>query len=256
MKDKILNYLKTDRTFNSGLSLYMTYGNNIRFKTTLNHQGFSDYNHNLLLEELRKLADINEMQFNAIISLPVKQVKAVKPIVEVTSQEKQKFVNEIPESVKRTIRLREEFPFLSSPDCPNELKILVADMISSHARYVQNHKRLFDALSAEELSELSKSVVEDYLENRLIWEELDYFKKEGTPLKKHPIWAQQSRRQEISEMSTSDLSTLKTNLRSNISRNKGWLKKNPESEKAASWQKNFDDYSRELVMVEEILSKR
>lgn len=35
---------------------------------------------------------------------------------------------------------REDWPFLSDCDCPNELKILVADKITTHRRYVEAHE--------------------------------------------------------------------------------------------------------------------
>lgn len=40
MKNKILQYLKTDRGFETGLALYMQFGNSESFKRILNRQGF------------------------------------------------------------------------------------------------------------------------------------------------------------------------------------------------------------------------
>ena len=45
---------------------------------------------------------------------------------------------EVPETVRKTIRFREEFPFLNEKDCPNEFKILVSDMFSAYDLYREN----------------------------------------------------------------------------------------------------------------------
>ena len=47
-------------------------------------------------------------------------------------------------------RFRDDFPFLRAPDCPPELKILAADKITAHERYIQAHERLFDCTTLNE----------------------------------------------------------------------------------------------------------
>ena len=256
MKNTIIEYLKTDRSFNAGVSLYMIHGNNQGLKATLNRQGETDYNKRLLLEELRKIAGIDELHYSSILATPVQAPQKVIIELPVTVEEKQVFITELPEEIRKTIRLRDEFPFLNAKDCPDEFKILVSDMISAYARYVDGHKRLFDALTEDELSTISQNVVEDYLENRLIWKELEFYKKEGKPLGEHPIWASQARILEIEAMSTPDLVKLQGNLRGNISKNKKWLAGNPEGDKAASWAKKIEDYGFDLTIVQATLGKR
>ena len=49
---------------------------------------------------------------------------------------------EAPEPVRKMIRFREKYPFLNSTDCPDVLKILVADMFTAYGNYKAAHARL------------------------------------------------------------------------------------------------------------------
>jgi transcriptional regulator with XRE-family HTH domain len=75
-----------------------------------------------------------------------------------------------PETVRKMIRLRERFPFLNSPDCPDELKILVADMLTAYGAYKAAFARLQE-LGDEESAKAAadcETVVTEYIENREI----------------------------------------------------------------------------------------
>lgn len=81
---------------------------------------------------------------------------------------------ETPEPVKKMIRFREKYPFLNSPDCPDVLKVLVADMFTSYDNYKAAHARLqvlADDEAAAAVADCEK-VVTEYLKNREIWDEL------------------------------------------------------------------------------------
>ena len=80
----------------------------------------------------------------------------------------------VPLEVRRGIKIREEYPFLFAEDCPNELKVLVANKISAYYKYVEAHKKLFDAATEEELSALCEDIVDNYIDNREIHEELEF----------------------------------------------------------------------------------
>ena len=58
----------------------------------------------------------------------MEQVRGLKEELE----NAQSTYSEAPETVRKAIRFREEFPFLRQPDCPDELKVLVADMFSAY----------------------------------------------------------------------------------------------------------------------------
>lgn len=93
---------------------------------------------------------------------------------------------ETPEPVRKMIRFREKYPFLNSPDCPDVLKVLVADMFTSYDNYKSAHARLqvlADDEAAAAVADCEK-VVTDYLKNREIWDELEYYRENGTILGK------------------------------------------------------------------------
>jgi hypothetical protein len=114
--------------------------------------------------------------------------------------------------------LRKEFPFLSADDCPEEFKILVNDMINSHERYVKGHPNLFAVANKgnEACFEAGKLVVENYLNNRKCWEELEHYKKTGQILGDHPLFAKRKRETELKNMPVTELSALYRNLPRNI----------------------------------------
>lgn len=260
MKQIILNYLKTDRSFDSGLKLYMKHGNSESFKRILNRQGFSDYNHKLLLEELRKAAGIPEDLFRFIVGKPIekpvaeKQIQEPENLLPPTEGEVQTFIKELPEAIKKTIRLRDEFPFLKDADCPDPLKILVADMISAYENYTKAHERLFAALTPEDFAAASAEVVENYLENREIWDELNHYKEKKELLGKHPIFERLIRFAEIAKMSGTELVKLQKSLENNIARNRKKLADEPDHPETNARTERIEEYTAELNEVKRLLS--
>ncbi|MEI6577753.1 MAG: hypothetical protein WCO63_16385 [Bacteroidota bacterium] len=77
MTNKIKTWLIQDRAFETGVQLFHAYGNRKSFSSTLNRQGYSPYNHALLIEELRKTAGISAVEIEDILSRPP-QVPKVK----------------------------------------------------------------------------------------------------------------------------------------------------------------------------------
>ena len=81
MKDKILNYLKTDRSYETGVQIFMQIPNApMGFKQTLNRQPCTPYLHQMLLEQLSELAGIHRDEFNDIISRPVTLVAKMEMV--------------------------------------------------------------------------------------------------------------------------------------------------------------------------------
>lgn len=90
--------------------------------------------------------------------------------------------------------LRVEFPFLNDKDCPNELKILVADKITAWNIYLENQSDLAKIeageliVSDEVKNGLAKSAVDSFAENQKIYDELNAYKETGKVLGKHPFF--------------------------------------------------------------------
>lgn len=114
---------------------------------------------------------------------------------------------ETPEPVKKMIRFREKYPFLNSPDCPDVLKVLVADMFTSYDNYKAAHARLQvldDDEAAAAVADCEK-VVTEYLKNREIWDELEYYRENGTILGKAAKFREMEAAEDYTKLSEIDL---------------------------------------------------
>ena len=77
------------------------------------------------------------------------------------------FTTEVPfsQTLTKGGRFREDWPFLSEPDCPTELKALAADMITSWHNYVNAHEDLFKCTTPEECFEAAEKTVRNFYQN-------------------------------------------------------------------------------------------
>ena len=79
IKNKVLAYLKTDRKFNSGRQLYVSFpGHNRAYARRLGAISETDDNAKTLFYELGKLAGIDERVVNSITKGPLENEKAAK----------------------------------------------------------------------------------------------------------------------------------------------------------------------------------
>ena len=126
----------------------------------------------------------------------------------------------IPEVMKQSIRIREKYPFLKDPTCPDELKIMVADMFTAYDTYREEYTKLDPANTQDENYNHSAVVVENYLNNRAMWEELDYYKENNTLLGKHPIFETLKLREEIHALTDIQLAGKLNNVKSSLTKSK------------------------------------
>lgn len=114
---------------------------------------------------------------------------------------------ETPEPVRKMIRFREKYPFLTSPDCPDVLKVLVADMFTSYDNYKSAHARLqvlADNEAAAAVADCEK-VVTEYLKNREIWDELEYYRENGAILGKAAKFREAQAAEDLTALTDVDL---------------------------------------------------
>lgn len=262
-KKQIIEYLTGPRDYYEGVSLYNRFGTNLRLKRVFAMDDNAT-THEILFEELRKLAGLTELEFDRLPrkaaahapenkqGIDVSSVKIVPlaPLMdndealrnladsfcvtvdELVSPEFQDKVlsmdenadridelteelenarskyAETPETVKKMIRFREKYPFLNSPDCPDILKVLVADMFTSYDNYKAAHARLQvladDEIAAAAVADCEK-VVDEYLKNREIWEELEYYRANGSILGKAAKFRELEAIEDYSKLSELDL---------------------------------------------------
>ncbi|MEO9474147.1 MAG: hypothetical protein ABJG41_01390 [Cyclobacteriaceae bacterium] len=133
--------------------------------------------------------------------------------------------------------LREDYPFLSSPTCPPQLKILAANKITAYRNYTAAHKQLFDCTTPQQQFDTVQQLVENFIENRDIFKEFDYFKQHGTILGEHRVFKEYEELQQLARMSDVALYKKAEQLKQNIWRIKSEIDKDdkphlkPEREK-------------------------
>ena len=98
MKEAILNYFRSDRSYNEGVILVMKYSHKLGFKRMLNLQHESDYLLGMVHEELRELAGINASEFMRLTRLPI--VKQEIPAVSENIETEQPPVKIVPSDPK------------------------------------------------------------------------------------------------------------------------------------------------------------
>lgn len=159
---------------------------------------------------------------------------------------------EAPEPVRKMIRFREKYTFLNSPDCPDMLKVLVADMFTAYGEYKAAHARL-QALGDEDSATAAadcEKVVTEYLKNREIWEELDYYRENGTILGKAAKFREAPAAEDLTALSDVDLISKLQSASVQESKNKKKVAdakaKGEENEKAAAALEYWSAYKQTL----------
>ena len=107
--------------------------------------------------------------------------------------------------------IRVEFPFLNEKDCPDELKILMADKITAWNRYlgIQEYLQKIETGEvqepAEHIAELAKEAIEYFDENQKIYDELNCYQTTGKVLGVHPIFKKLQLSREVETMTADEL---------------------------------------------------
>ena len=86
-----------------------------------------------------------------------------------------------------------------------ELEALVSRKFSKYHAYVRLHRKLRDCTSLEECATVSRELIDSYIGNRMIWEELNYYKENHSLLGKHPAFAEFRRRSELLKLPVKEL---------------------------------------------------
>lgn len=163
---------------------------------------------------------------------------------------------EVPVQVRQAVKLRDQFPFLREKDCPDVLKLLVNDLITAYENYKEGRKKLFDSMTQEEEAILAKDIVENFIENKQAFAELEHYAKSGQILGEHPIFEEQKIQAELAELSAEELNKKHNALRKNISTNKKKAEEAEDAEKRAEYESAVESYTWQLEYVKELLKKK
>ena len=148
---------------------------------------------------------------------------------------------------------REDWPFLSRPDCPPELKILAADKITAWTNFAREHEKLFDCVTPEQCLEHAKNCVFYYQQNRKIFSEFAHYQDTGHVLGKHPVFGEVRRSHEMLSAGPIELMRRQHNLRAAISRLKRQMGAGGRPDLDAGRAELLVTKERELAEVEKIL---
>ncbi len=184
------------------------------------------------------------MRFSSPIKTPSRSREATQP---------REGSDASPRGIRARQKLRKEFPFLGSVDCPLELKALVTDRISSYYVYHDAHPELFTASTPEECAEVAGRIVNAYIDNRRTWEELHYYQQHGRVLGHHPIFRQFSNLRRLRTMSLRDLLQRERQVKNNIWRVSSELKKGNKPELDESRRDKLRGYQSELAELRRLL---
>lgn len=151
-------------------------------------------------------------------------------------------------------KFREQYPFLRETGCPPELKILAADKLTAWENYTQAHAALFDCTSPEECYTTARKVLDNYLENRQIFEELDYYLRHRTPLGVHPIFERLRKIRAFRKLSIPELFKAQKRLQYRV----WWLRKVIEKNDKPHLRENREEllaeYEAQLLEVDKIIA--
>lgn len=160
-----------------------------------------------------------------------------------------------PDKSREREKLRKDFPFLGSPDCPMELKALVTDRISSYHRYQDTWPKLFTASTPEECAAVAGRVVNAYIDNRRTWEELNYYQEHHRVLGHHPIFRQFSNMRKLRTLPLRDLLRREQQVKNNIWRVESELKKGKKPDLEQTRRDRLRGYQAELAEIRRLLDE-
>lgn len=232
MRKEIVEYLTGPRDYSAGVALYNKYGANLMLKRAFALDQ-TVANVEILHNELAKLAGLSSAD---LARLPKRAkcascspISADDAIEEMFSEPKEAVSSYKPasETTKKMIRFRDKYTFLSEPDCPDVLKVLVADMFTAYGNYRSAFARL-QVLGDEESEKAAaecEAIVEQYLANREIWEELEYYQEHHVVLGKAAKFREMEVKEDISQISDVDLVGKLRSAQVNLSKQKKALAK-------------------------------
>lgn len=117
------------------------------------------------------------------------------------------------------------------------------------------HQQLTKCVTREECAEVAGKLIYNYIDNRLMWMELDYYRQHNAILGKHPIFDEFRRRQQLLSMKLRDLLDRKKQVEMNIWRTKSLIKKGGSPELQSKRQDRLRAYEGELADIKRIIGE-
>jgi hypothetical protein len=153
------------------------------------------------------------------------------------------------------IKFREEFPFLNEPGCPPELKILASDKITAWRNYKNAHTQLFDCSRLQQCTETARNVIQNKLNNELIYEELRYYQKYRKIYGQHEIFTYMRRLRELRALKPGELVREYENTFKNIYRYTKLIASKPKPHLSLQHQAKLKELEIRIAELESLLEQ-
>ena len=134
-----------------------------------------------------------------------------------------------------------------------ELEALASRKFAKYHAYVRLHSLLRDCTDLDRCAKVAGELVDNYIDNRLIWQELNWYKQHGTILGKHPAFAEFRRRRQLNDMSVKQLVKRQQQVEMNIWRVKSELAKGDKPHLDATRQERLAGYEKERADILRLL---
>lgn len=244
---KLVTWIRSGAPLSEGVSLYASMPCNTRLLAALqkNPKGFESD----LVADICELLGITLAKFESI----KKQYYAEKNAKSIKTRKVVKQTRTENRHPKRTGSFRNDWSFLSRPDCPPELKALAADKISAWERYTANHSKLFDCGTLDECSTIAHEIIKDYKENRLIFQEFKHYQKTGRILGEHPVFAHYKRFKRFRGMNVVELVKEQERTKHRIWRKRHEIAKGDKPHLKARREKEIEQAEGELAELNRML---
>ena len=234
MKTKVIEFFQNlpeakHEQFNKAFELYrQSEGKNPISERVFNAKGYTPSTLENLLYDLQKLHGISDVEKvsiqSSVVSIQVEELSEQVADLE-TEKEDLEFENldlqSQNEDLKKEVEtlklapkldakaIRVEFPFLNEKDCPDELKILMADKITAWNAYLVCQKTIAENENVEgasvTLANIAKEAIEYFDENQKIYDELNCYQTTGKVLGVHPIFKKLQLTREVETMTADEL---------------------------------------------------
>lgn len=152
-----------------------------------------------------------------------------------------------------SIKLRNQWPFLSDPGCPPELKLLISDKITVFTNCVQLYNGLTNVTNNEEQLRTAADLVSNFIENHRIYKELRHYLDNGEVLGEHQIFLQYKRIKKLKNLTTMELFKKKKNLENNIWRTQSKLTKGDRDDLRLGRESKIKELKMQLAEVDRLL---
>lgn len=134
-----------------------------------------------------------------------------------------------------------------------ELEALASRKFAKYHAYVRLHSLLRDCTDLTQCAKVAGELVDNYIDNRLIWQELTWYQEHGSLLGKHPAFAEFRRRRQLNDMSVKQLVKRQQQVEMNIWRVKNELAKGDKPHLDATRQERLAGYEKERADILRLL---